>query len=274
MLEKFTYTNSLGESLEFGKDCLFVNENDLRDFAWSITSKNDKISGFKKGIVSKTIPIILKCDSEADGLYLRNRLFEVFEKDVVTKKYGKIHIGDYYLRCYITGTKKTQYLVNMNYMVISATVQTDVPEWIKETTTIFNMNTKPVEEYLDYPYDFSHDYKNSLISYQVTNGSLTPSNFIITIFGYVQSPTLYIGEHEYTVNVTVDVDEYLTIDSINKTIILTKWNGEQVNCFNSRNKDSYIFEKIPVGTNYITAPSEKINFNITLLEERSEPKWI
>ena len=274
MLERFTYTNSLNETLEFGKDCLFVNENDLRDFAWSITSKNDKISSFKKGIVSKTIPIILKCDSEAEGLYLRNRLFEVFEKDVLTKKYGKIHVGDYYLRCYITGTKKTQYLVNMNYMVISATVQTDLPEWIKETTTIYNVNTKSDEKYLDHPYDFSHDYKNTLANSRISNTGLTASNFILTIFGYVQNPTLYVGEHEYTVNVTVEADEHLTIDSINKTIILTTSNGEQVNCFNRRNKDSYIFEKIPVGTNTITSPNQQIYFNITLLEERSEPKWI
>lgn len=278
MLERFTYTNSLGEVLEFGKDCLFVNENDLRDFAWNITSKNDKISSFKKGIVQKTIPIILKCASEDEGLYLRNKLFEVFEKDVLTRKYGKIHIGDYYLRCYITGTKKTEYLVNKNYMVISATVRTDVPEWIKETTTAFNVSnnkkTRNIERHLDYPYDFPHDYKNSLASYQVTNSGLVASNFILTIFGYVQQPTLYINGHEYTVNVVVDDNEYLTIDSINKTIILTKANGEQVNCFNKRNKDSYIFEKIPVGTNVITSQSQRFRFNVTLLEERSEPKWI
>ncbi len=274
MLEKFTYTNSLGETLEFGKDCLFVNENDLRDFAWSITSKNDKISSFKKGIVSKTIPIVLKCESESEGIYLRNRIFEVFEKDVLTKNYGKIHIGEYYLRCYITGIKKTQYLVNANYMVVSATVQTDVPEWIKETTTIFSVNNESTEEYLDYPYDHPHDYKNDLANGKITNTGLTASNFILTIFGNVQNPTLYIGGHEYAVNVAVDTGEHLTIDSINKTILLNKADGQVVNCFNNRNKDSYIFEKIPVGTNTITSPNDQINFNITLLEERSEPKWI
>lgn len=274
MLEKFIYRNSLNEALEFGTDCLFVNENDLRDFAWSVTSKNDKISSFKKGIVSKTIPIILKCESESEGLLLRNRLFEVFEKDVLTKKYGKIHIGDYYLRCYITGTKKTEYLVNKNYMVVSATVQTDVPEWIKETTVFFDINTKSTSEFLDYPYDFLHDFKNELENGQVTNDGLIGSNFILTIFGEVQNPTLYIGQHEYTVNVAVGENEYLTIDSINKTIILTKENGEEVNCFKDRNKDSYIFEKIPVGNNVVTSPDEYIRFSITLLEERSEPKWI
>ena len=273
MLERFTYTNSLGETLEFGKDSLFVNENDLRDFAWSITSKNDKISSFKKGIVNKTIPIILKCNTEDEGLYLRNKIFETFEKDVLTKKYGKIHIGDYYLRCYITGLQKTQYLVNLNYMVITATVQTDVPEWIKETTTLYSMDGESIDEDLDYPYDYPHDYSNSLASHQVVNSALTDSNFIITIFGSVQSPTLYIGDHEYTVNVNVDTGEHLTIDSINKTITLIKSNGEQVNCFNNRNKDSYIFKKIPVGTSQITSTGQ-IYFSITLLEERSEPKWI
>lgn len=274
MLEKITYKNSLNETLEFGRDCLFVKQNDLHDFAWNVTSKNDKISNFKKGVVSKTIPIILKCDSEAEGLALRNRLFEVFEKDVLTKKYGRIYIGDYYLQCYITGTKKTQYLINNNYMVISATVKTDIPEWIKETTTSYGVSTKSTDDYLDYPYDFPHDFGNTLTNTTVRNDSLMASSFIITIYGHVQNPTLYIREHEYTVNVLVDAGEYLTINSVNKTIILTKSNGEQVNCFNSRNKDSYIFEKIPVGTSVVTSPNQQIYFDLTLLEERSEPKWI
>ena len=105
MLEKFQYTNSVNETLEFGKGCLFVNKNDLRDFAWKITSKNDRISGFKKGIVKKTVPVILKCSSESEGIELRNKMFEVFEKDVLANKHGKIQIGDYYLRCFITGSK-------------------------------------------------------------------------------------------------------------------------------------------------------------------------
>ena len=273
MLERFIYTNSFNETLEFGKDCLFVNENDLRDFAWNVTSKNDKISSFKKGIVSKTIPVVLKCNSEAEGIHMRNKLFEVFEKDILAKKHGKIQIGDYYLRCYITSSKKTQYLNHMNHMVVSLTVQTDLPEWIKETTTVYGVNTESADVFLDYSYDHPYDFKNELVNSKINNTGFVESNFIITIFGEVQNPTLYIGGHEYTVNVIVNEGEYLTIESINKTIVLTKTNGEQVNCFNSRNKDSYIFEKIPAGISTITSPNQKIYFNITLLEERSEPKW-
>jgi len=274
MLEKFIYINSFNETLDFGKDRIFANENDLRDFAWSITTKNNKISGFKKGIVQKTIPVLLKCDTEHEGLQLRDRLFDVFEKDVLTKQHGKIQIGDYYLRCYITGSKKSEYLLSRKYMKVTLTVQTDLPEWIKETTTNHSMIEEETGEYLDFPYDFQFDFKNSNLKTSVNNSGFVPCNFIMTIHGEVVSPTIYVGNHKYSVNVTVGANEYLTIDSVRKTIVLHKSNGDQVNCFNNRSKDSYIFEKIPAGTNNISSTNGNLKFNITLLEERSEPKWI
>ena len=273
MLEKFTYTNNLGETLEFGKDCLFVNENDLRDFAWDIINKNDRISGFKKGIVSKTIPIIIKCDYEAEGVALRNRLFEVFEKDVIAKKHGKIHIGNYYLQCYITGTKKAQYLTNRNYMVVSATVRTDIPDWVKETTIERKMPSLDSTGFLDYPYDYQFDFQNQFVNTSIINDGLVPSNFILKIEGFVNNPSLYIGGHKYSVNTTVNDGEILVIDSLNKTIVLNK-DGVLVNCFKDRNKYSYIFEKIPTGVSTISSPDEQLKFSLTLFEERSEPKWI
>lgn len=272
MLEKFNYINSSGEILEFGKDHLFVNESDLRDFAWEITSRNNRISGFKKGIVSKTLPVILKCESESEGITLRNRVFEVFEKDVLTNQHGKIQIGDYYLRCFITGSKKSNYLIHNSYMTISLVVTTDFPEWVKETTTYHTFDGGNMGEFLDFPYDFSYDYLNQTKNTNVVNENFVPSNFILRIFGSVVNPTLYINNHKYSVYVTVGNNEYLTIDSVNKTITLNK-NGELVNCFNKRCRDSYIFEKIPTGTNEVISNNDNFNFELTLLEERSEPKW-
>lgn len=274
MLEKFTYVNSFGETLEFGKDCLFVNENDLRDFAWGITERNNRISGFKKGIVSKTVPVIVRCASESEGVTLKNHMFEVFEKDVLVKNHGKIMIGDYYLRCFITGSKKSDYLINKGYMVVSLIVQTDFPEWVKETLTTHNMDSVTVDPYLDYSYDFPHDFKNDLMGGSISNPSFVASNFIMTIYGAVANPTLHIGGHKYSVDVVISEGEYLTIDSVGKTIVLTKVDGEKVNCFNARCRDSYIFEKIPAGVTEITTAHGEIRFNIALLEERSEPRWI
>ena len=273
MLERFKYINSFNETLEFGKDCLFVNENDLRDFVWDITSKNNKISGFKKGVVSKTIPVILKCGSEAEGIELRNRLFEVFEKDVLTNQHGKIYIGDYYLRCFITGSTKSNYLIHKGYVEMSLTVQTDFPEWVKETTTNHTFSYENVGGFLDFPHDFAYDYKHQSRNATVINENFVPSNFILRIFGSVTNPTLYISGHKYSVEVTVGENEYLTIDSINKTIILTEDDGTKVNCFNNRSRDSYIFEKIPSGANDVTTLDDNFTFELTLFNERSEPKW-
>lgn len=272
MLEKIKYKNHINEIIEIGTGNIFVNENDLHDFAWNVTSKNDRISAFKKGVVKKTIPLQIVCASEEEGIEIRNRIFEVMEKDVLAKAHGRFILGDYYLRCFVTGSKKTDYLKSKGIMTVKLTVQTDFPEWIRETTTVFNTNYGSVQGYLDFPYDFAYDFKNEIANAVINNTGFVPSAFKIIIYGYVSNPTLYIAGHEYTVNVDVGTGEYLTIDSVNKTIVLTKYGGEKVNCFNARNKASYIFEKIPAGTSVISSPNQ-ISFDITLLEERSEPRW-
>lgn len=275
MLESFKYINHIGEVLEFGVNSLFANENDLRDFSWSVNSKNDKISGFNKGIVTKTIPIIMKCQSAEDGVALKNRIFEVFEKDVLARQHGKIVIGDYYLKCFITDSTKSSYLINKGLMMLEIKAQTDLPEWIKETTTAFRSETAADGEsvFLDFAYDFAYDFKNGLSTGVLNNTGFVPTNFRIVIYGEVSKPTLFIAGHEYSVDVDIAKGEFLTIDSVNKTVILTKKDGQQVNCFNNRNKDSYIFKKIPSGMITTNSSNEGISFDITLLEERSEPKW-
>lgn len=273
MLEKLRYINHINETLDFGTDKLFVNENELRDFEWSVTSVNDKISGFKKGIVTKAIPVIIKCKSAAEGIEIRNKLFEVFEKDVRTQKHGKIVIGDYYLRCYVTGSKKAEYLISKSYMELELTVQTDYPEWTKESTIAFRGDPESGAAFLDYSFDFPFDYKNGLEIETINNTDFVASNFRIVICGKAENPAIFIGGHEYSVDVYIEKGEYLTIDSIDKTVILTRNNGEKVNCFNLRNKNSYIFEKIPPGSSYVSTSIKGLIFDITLLEERSEPKW-
>ena len=274
MLEKFNYVNHIGEELEFGKFPLFANYNDLRDFSWDVKSKNDKISGFSKGIVSKSIPIIIICSSDAEGLRMRNEIFEICEKDILANKPGKIVIGDYYLQCYITGSTKSEYLVSRRCLQIDLSIQTDSPEWVKESLYAFRSNSGGNGSFLDFAYDFPFDYQNSLQIGEISNSGIIANNFKIVIYGAAINPSIFIGNHEYSVECEIGKSEYLSIDSVAKTIILTKENGDKINLFNNRNKDSYIFEKIPPGISKVSAVNEGLSYDITLLEERSEPKWI
>ena len=273
MLEQLKYINHMNEVLEFGKGKLFVNSNDLRDFAWSITSKNDRISGFKKGIASKSIPIILKCNTEEEGIALKNKLFEVFEKDVLAVKHGKIIIGDYYLQCFVTESKKSEYLIHKSYMKVTVKVSTDIPSWIRETTSIFNYGGGVAGVDLDFNRDFPFDYTSNLLGKSLKNTHFVASNFRINIYGACVNPRITIAGHDYEVAASIGANEYLTIDSTDKTIILTHSNGTKENCFNLRNRNSYIFEKIPSGVSNVSA-SGNFKFDIVLLEERGEPRWI
>lgn len=272
MIEKIQYVNHLNESLEFGKGRLYVNANDLRDFTWSFTGKNDRISGFKKGIVTKTIPVVLKADSEEEGFALRNRLFEVAEKDVLAVKHGRITIGDYYLKCFVTESKKSEYLINKGYMRISLKVTTDFPFWIKEKTTNFFHGQASESKQLDYNRNYPYDYTSNMLGKQLINDDIVASNFRLVFYGACVNPAVVIGGHLYSVNTSVEAGEFLAVDSVQKTVVLMHKDGSTTNCFNLRSRDSYIFEKIPQGTSVVST-SSAFKLDVTLLEERSEPKW-
>lgn len=274
MLETFSYTNHMNETIEFGASSgIFVNENDLHDFSYKVTSKNDRISAMKKGVVKKTIPLIIKCKTEAEGIAARNRLYEVMDKDTLAMKHGKLICNGYYLKCFCSGSKKSNYLLTKEYMVVKLTIQTDFPEWVKETTTTFNYGAGAQGTNLDFNNDFPYDYASNLLGKKMNNTGFIPSNFRMVIYGAIENPKITVSGHDYEVSVSVGANEFLTIDSIDKTIILTHTDGSKENCFHLRNRESYIFEKIPTGENDVSVNGD-FKFDVTLLEERGEPKWI
>lgn len=277
MLEQLQYKNHLGEVISFGKEGIYVNENDLRDFAWSYTSKNNRISSFKKGVVKKTLKVVIACTSEADGIAKRNALFEVCEKDVLANKHGSFIIGGYYMRCFVIGSKKSEYLVNNQMMKVQLSIATDFPTWIKESTKAFRklgslVVSEDAGQNLNFPHDYPFDYASEYANQKLVNEDFVATNFRMIIYGQCSAPEIFISGHSYNVSTDIMPGEYLVIDSSAKTIELVTVTGQKVNCFNDRNRDSYIFEKIPAGENPVVWEGN-FGFDITLLEERSEPKW-
>lgn len=76
-----------------------------------------------------------------------------------------------------------------------------------------------------------------------------------------------------TLDGTISAGESLLIDSLTKTITLTKADGTKENWFDKRNRDSYIFQEIPPGQNTVVW-NDYFGFDLTIIEKRSEPKWI
>lgn len=274
MIEKAIYTNHLGESIRMdGSSGIFCNAGDLRDFAYSVTTKNGRISAFSKGVVKKTLPVVVACPSARAGTEARNRLFEVMEKDVLAGSHGRITIGDYYLRCFITGSAKTDYLYHKGYIKLSLSVETDFPEWIRETVFAFGYgDAGGAGKSLDFNRDFPSDYASNLMGRSLCNAGFMPVNFRLVVYGAAENPALAVGGHLYQVDAVLQANEFLTVDSVGKTVILTHTDGSTENLFNSRNRDSYIFEKIPPGVSLVSLDGCQ-KADITLLEERGEPEW-
>ena len=224
-------------------------------------------------IVSKSLSLFIKCRTIKAGLELKNRLFEVCEKDVLTVKHGKIIIGEYYLKCYLTESKKNDCQLNNGFMRINAKISTDFPYWVKETTTTFGYGIVSEGSNLDFNNDFAYDYTSNMLDKELNNTGFVPANFRMLIYGPAENPAINIGGHTYAVNTSVARNEYLAIDSAAKTVILKHIDGTETNCYNFRCREPYLFKKIPAGVNLVSITGD-FKFDITILEERSEPKWI
>lgn len=274
MLERLKYKNHRNETFDFGIDGIYVNANDLRDYKWTVTERNNRFASFDRAPASKTLPVVIMCDTAEKGIAARNKLFEVVEKDVLAAKHGQIIIGDYYYRCFVTENKKSKYMQTERKMVVDLTVVSDFPYWVKESTyTLENSSGSAAAIGEDYAlFDYPHDFAGTNQLTSLVNANFVASNFRLIIHGAVTNPTVYIGGHKYNVNCTVGEGEYLTIDTVAKTVVLTRQNGETVNQFKNRSRESYLFEKIPSGKVDVSWDGT-LAMTIILLEERSEPKW-
>lgn len=272
MLEQLKYKNHLNEVFEFGKAGIFIDTNDLHDYEWDVTTKNNRVASLDRGIGKRKLPVWIVCETEAEGIAARNKLMEITEKDVLAREHGQIIIGDYYFRCFVTKSQKKNYLTTKKMLQVTLTLTSDFPFWVKETTLLFRNTGDEGSAFLDFSYDYPHDYFTSMCGTDITNTGFVGTNFRMVIYGPVTNPMITIGGHIYQVNCTVPDGAYLTIDSASKKIFLTANDGTVTNKFNDRNRSFYVFEKIPSGNSPI-AWSGEFGLDITLLEERSEPLW-
>ena len=264
---KMTYTNHLGEEIKFGEGNILVNQSDVRDYKKNYKIVNDKVEDIEDETRNPQFDVFI---FGPDRKNIANHFYEAIDIDAIRNKNGILNIGDYYLDGYFVGNKKVKYA---NSILIHLQVEFVAGgKWYKQEKKSY-IQEEIEDSGLDFAYDFDYDFTLDKDNHLIVNSSFIESDFVMKIMGEVSNPTITIADHIYSVNADVDEGEYLVINSKEKTISLVKANGEIVNMFYARNRDNYIFEKIPVGRNSVEY-NEDLNFEITLLDERSEPKWI
>lgn len=274
MLDKFFYENNNGKRVVFGEGGLYANYNDLRDYDWSYSDDNNIIGGFYKEPVKKSLPIVIVKNSLAERIAVRNSLFEVFESDILAGKKGRICIGNWYLKCWITAIENSSYLMHRDFTKADLTVITDEPFWIKEEIFSYSAVNVSASGGIDFPFDLPIDLQSSNVGQNtVSNSQIFPAAFKITVYGPSSNPVMIkIGGHTYQVNVGLNSGENLVIDSMNKTITKVLQDRAETSVMRYRYKKESIFEDIQPGQNELIWSGD-FGFDVLLYHKRSEPDW-
>ena len=274
-LNNFVYENHLGKRFNSLENGVYLVHSDILDYSWDFDVINNRISRFYRSVTTRGLPLVVIGKTAAEAKEARNKLLDIVEADIQAILPGKIYIGEYYTSGFITASKKSKYMYNDRYCNLNLEFTSAEPGWFTERNYVFvKDNGDSSAEYgIDYPFDYAYDYATTLKNSQIVAGGIVGNKFKLRIYGDATNPSISIGGHIYAVNGTIKKGESLLIDSVNKTITLTTSNGQKINWFDKRNRESYIFEPIPAGmssVNYVGT----FGFDLTLIEERSEPKWI
>lgn len=272
----FKYVNSIGESIDLSTFPYALQSDSILDYSWNYESSDignnrAKITRFYKEVTEIPVQIAIYAEDNEEYIELLNKFFVIVEKDIVTNTAGKLFCDDSYLTCYIRASSKAQWKNGIRFCTNDITIVTEYPFWVTETVKMFRASgisgTKMYE--YSYPYTYGGIGKQNIT---LINSHYANTDFKIILYGSAANPSISIGGHVYQVNTTIAKGELLEIDSIKGTIYKVTQKGQRINQFNERRKDSDIFEKIPPGTSYISWNGD-FDFDITLYEERSEPKW-
>lgn len=278
MLEKFIFENHLGQRFEGLPNGVYLNHSDLRDYSWSYDTINSRISRFYRKTTDRKLPLTVICKTDDEAVKVKNRLMEIAEIDIEAMLPGKIIVGDYYTTGFITASVKSNYMIKKRFCKIVLTLTSEDPMWYRgQKYSFFSDGTSTISDgngstKTDYPWDYKWGYADSQAANRIVCDSVRGNAFTLKIYGEITNPVVLIGGHSYAVDGTVKAGESLLIDSLTKTITLTKATGEKENWFDKRNRTSYIFEPIPPGQ-HLVVKNGTFGVDLTVIEKRSEPKW-
>lgn len=225
----------------------------------------ERISDFHKDAAAYQFKLIIT-GGPTQRKAILDALHDDFENDVRNLTPGRVTFGDWYCDCYITASSTAPGSVS-HWTENEITVYVPSGFWIRQESHTFSPQTPSPTGFLKYDYDYNYDYTPPALSLATWNaGTKFESKFIMKIYGPCTNPLVTINGHPYLVRVSVSSGETLVINSANNTVMLGN-----VNAFDDRDKENSVFAPIPPGA--LSVEYGKFSFDLTLLEERSEPKW-
>ncbi len=272
------FLSAEGNRIDFDGRTYGISEMNIFQHQLSYDTKNGKIINFKRDIIEREIEINISDDAVGTWQEHYEYIQDIFDRDNFNNERGKLFVNGYYLMCNIyAGEVEDQFRNWCDFQTCVLKIVSDYPVWIKETTCQY-LPEKPnpveyatLEKGILFP-EFPFDFYSEKGEKTLFNPSFKDSNFILTIYGFAENPQITIAGHPYRVETTVYEGERLVIDSIKRTVKKIGRLGDIADRYNARGKEKRVFQKIPPGTNTFQW-SGGFGVDITLFDERSEPKW-
>lgn len=274
------YVNSAGVRLNLLEPPYLLQTGNFFDTEWGYdyvgsSSGGGIITSFRKDLEERDMTLSIINYGNGSFEDAVDKFADVTGYDISHHSPGKLYVGEFYLRCFITATRKAEWESESSYLDNKVTLTTEYPMWIEEDMQQFRkaVANEPRNEYLDFPFGFPFDFLGGVsgVGY-LENRENTPCNFRMIIYGPCTHPRIIITDHIYEVITKLSAGEYLVVDSREGTVSRVRNNGSTVNEFDNRNKKSSIFDKIPAGNNMVSWDGS-FGFDIIQYNERDEPKW-
>lgn len=273
------YVNSAGVKIDLMAPPYMLQTGDLFNYAWDYekvesSSISENITNFTSGVKEMELTLSIMNYSRESYQNAIDHFFEVAEYDVAKRTPGKLYVGDQYMQCYIIASEKTDWEYDIELLDNKITLASEYAFWIKEKFFTFVPSAKEkTGDYLDCPFDCPFD----LMGDEIGTGSVTidhydTCNFLVNIYGACTNPRIKIGKNLIGVTTKLDKNEYLTIDSRDRSVVRTRVNGVEVNEFDNRYKEGSIFDKVEPGYNLVSWDGS-FGFDLTVYTERKDAAW-
>lgn len=231
-----------------------------------------RIKRFYKDAQESELKLQILADNAEQYNSLMREMHRCFERDVRTLQPGKIWWNDFYKEIFVFEAEYEEFEELMESVVKKIGILSVSNFWTRKHSFSY-AGLDEIEGTLDYPFDYGYDYDRSDVVVLLDNNTVYDSNFEIIFYGPCENPQVVIGGHYYTLYTDLATGEYATVNSRTKKIWKHANNGQKENIFYARDKDSYIFEKIPSGIIPVNK-AKTLSVDIILYDERGEPEWI
>lgn len=270
------YVNHDGETISLNADGIYIDPQDILEYEADVKESGNALAGFSNSVQSYKLNGVIY--GTEGTLAKRDALYEVTSVDRENVEPGQLYFGDWYRKCYVTAATISGWR-NVGTVGFTLTVtDTGSPYWIRETTLAVAGEELDNYEYLDYPHDFDFDYGYGNPIRTVENVSSLSADVLIRIYGAYSNPYLTINDNVYGITGSLEANERLEINTAEKTVTITRYDGSVDNAFSLiygdyyEDSGSYIFQKVPKGTSEIIA-DQSMTFDIVLMERRELPMF-